>query len=73
MRDKKEKKMPKLKTRKAAKKRFRFTKTGRLKRSKSGRRHILTKKSRKRKRGLRKAGFVSKTQERTIKKLMPYG
>ena len=65
--------MPKLKTRKAAKKRFRFTGKGRIKRSKSGKRHILTKKSRKRKRGLRKAGLISKTQERAIKKLMPYG
>lgn len=65
--------MPKLKTRKAAKKRFRFTKKGRIKRSKSLRRHILTKKSGKRKMGLRKSILVSKTQEKTIKKLMPYG
>ena len=65
--------MPKLKTRKAVKKRFRFTKKGRIKRSKSFRSHILTKKSGKRKMGLRKATLVSKTQERTIKKLMPYG
>jgi len=65
--------MPKLKTRKAAKKRFRFTGKGRIKRSKSSKRHILTKKSGKRKMGLRKSDLVSKTQEKSIKKLMPYG
>jgi len=65
--------MPKLKTRKAAKKRFRLTGGGRIKRSKSGKRHILTKKSGKRKRNLRRGGLVSKTQERAIKKLLPYG
>lgn len=65
--------MPKLKTRKALRKRFKFTKKGKIKRSKSSKRHILTKKSGKRKRGLRKASLVSKTQARMIKRLMPYG
>ncbi len=65
--------MPKLKTRKAVKKRFKFTKTGKIKRSKSCKRHILTKKSSKRKKALRKAGLVSSSQRRTIKRLMPYG
>ena len=65
--------MPKIKTRKAVKKRFRMTKKGRIKRSKAFRSHIRTKKSKKRKRNLRKSALVSKTQERTIKKLLPYG
>jgi len=65
--------MPKLKTRKAVRKRFRFTKSGKIKRAKSLKRHILTKKSGKRKRALRKQGLVSKTSAKTIKKLMPYG
>ncbi|MBL7157673.1 MAG: 50S ribosomal protein L35 [Candidatus Omnitrophica bacterium] len=65
--------MPKIKTRKSVKKRFKFTKKGRIKRGRSFRSHILTKKSRKRKRALRKAGLVSKTEEKTIKRLMPYG
>ena len=65
--------MPKIKTKKAVKKRFKFTKTGKIKRTRASRRHILTKKSRKRKRGLRKQGFVSKGELRTIKRLMPYG
>ncbi len=65
--------MPKLKTRKAVKKRFRFTGKGRIKRSRPGKRHILTKKSGKRKMNLRKSGLVSKTQERTVKRMMPYG
>ena len=60
-------------TKKALKKRFKFTKKGRVKRSRAFRRHILTKKSKKRKRALRKSALVSKTQERMIKRLMPYG
>ena len=65
--------MPKIKTRKAVKKRFRITKSGKVKGSRAFRRHILTKKSKKRKRGLRKAIFVSSAQSKTIKKLLPYG
>lgn len=64
--------MPKMKTRKAAAKRFRITGTGKLKRSKAFKQHILTKKSAKRKRNLRKAGYVSITQEKVMKKLLPY-
>ena len=59
--------MPKLKTRKAAKKRFRFTGKGRIKRSKSGKRHILTKKSRKRKRGEWEQGKNEKEETRKRK------
>jgi len=65
--------MPKIKTKKSVKKRFKLTKKGRIKRGRAFRSHILTKKSRKRKRKLRKTSLVSKTQERTIRQLMPYG
>ena len=62
--------MPKMKTHKGAAKRFR--KTGKLKRAKAFKSHILTKKSAKRKRNLRKGTYVSTTQEKAMKKLLPY-
>lgn len=65
--------MPKLKTNKSAKKRFKLTKKGKLKRSKPGRRHILTSKSANRKRRLRKKVIVEGTIAKVIKKLLPYG
>lgn len=52
--------MPKMKTNSGAKKRFKLTGTGRIKRQKAGRSHILTSKSRKRKRQLRQDGLVHK-------------
>ena len=64
--------MPKMKTKSSVTKRFKITGTGKLKRSKAFKRHILTKKSAKTKRNLRKAGLVSETQEKIMKKLMPY-
>ncbi len=64
--------MPKMKTHRGAAKRFKKTGTGKLKRSKAFRRHILTKKSAKTKRNLRKTGYVSSTQEKIMKKLLPY-
>ena len=64
--------MPKLKTNKAAAKRFKATATGQLKRGKANRRHILGKKSTKRKRGLRKAGYVDATNLKPMKRLLPY-
>lgn len=64
--------MPKMKTKKAIAKRFRITGTGQLKRSKAFKQHILTKKSAKRKRNLRKIAYVSVTQLKTMKKLLPY-
>ncbi|AGX43712.1 50S ribosomal protein L35 [Clostridium saccharobutylicum] len=64
--------MPKMKSHRGAAKRFRKTGTGKLKRSKAFKSHILTKKSSKTKRNLRKAGYVSKTQEKVMKKLLPY-
>ncbi|WP_058486156.1 50S ribosomal protein L35 [Defluviitalea phaphyphila] len=64
--------MPKLKTHKGAAKRFKVTGTGKLKRSKAYKSHILTKKTAKRKRNLRQAGLVDNTNEKQIKKLLPY-
>lgn len=65
--------MPKLKTKKAAAKRFRITGTGQLKRHKCNTQHILGKKSRKRKRNLRHATLVDKTVLNSVKKkLLPY-
>ena len=64
--------MPKMKTHRGAAKRFRKTGSGKLKRSKAFKSPILTKKSSKRKRNLRKTAYVSVTQEKTIKKLLPY-
>ncbi|MGL5972309.1 MAG: 50S ribosomal protein L35 [Oscillospiraceae bacterium] len=62
--------MPKLKTHSGAKKRFKLTKTGKIKRARANRRHILTKKSTKRKRGLRKATYVDVTNVLAIKRLL---
>ncbi|OON97395.1 MAG: 50S ribosomal protein L35 [Epulopiscium sp. Nele67-Bin005] len=62
--------MAKLKTNKAAAKRFKVTGTGKLKRSKAYTSHILTKKSPKRKRQLRKAGLVDDSNLKQMKKLL---
>lgn len=64
--------MPKMKSNSGAKKRFKLTGTGRVKRNKAYRRHILTKKSSTQKRRLRKAGLVHATQEHQIKAMLPY-
>ncbi len=64
--------MPKMKTSRAAAKRFKVTGTGKLKRNKAYRRHILTKKSPKTKRNLRKAGLVDATNVKNMKKILPY-
>ncbi|MBU1084513.1 MAG: 50S ribosomal protein L35 [Candidatus Omnitrophota bacterium] len=64
--------MPKLKTNKGAQKRFKLTKSGKVKRHKQGARHILTKKSRSRKRSLRSSSLVEKTMEKKIRNLLPY-
>ena len=58
--------MPKLKTNKAASKRFKKTASGKLKYSKAGSGHLLGGKSRKRKRNLRSAGVLSSTETRRI-------
>jgi large subunit ribosomal protein L35 len=62
--------MPKMKTNKGAAKRLKKTGGGSLKRGKQNRRHILTKKSPKRKRQLRKDTLVSKADERRMKRLL---
>ncbi len=64
--------MPKLKTKRAAAKRFRVTGTGKLKRNKAYKSHILTKKTTKRKRNLRKAAMTDKTNVKNMKKILPY-
>ena len=64
--------MPKLKTKKAAAKRFKKTGTGELKRMKAFKSHILTKKTAKRKRNLRKATLTDGTNIKTMKKIMPH-
>ena len=64
--------MPKMKTTKAAAKRFKKTGTGLLKRNKAYKSHILTKKSQKRKRNLRKAAITDVTNVKAIKKILPY-
>lgn len=64
--------MPKLKTHSGAKKRFKLTKNGKVKRGHAYRSHILTKKSTKRKRGLRKGTYLTEANAPSIKKLIPY-
>ena len=64
--------MPKLKTHKGAQKRFKFTSSGKIKRMKANKSHILTKKSQKRKRNLRKATIVVKEESKRLKELLPY-
>ena len=64
--------MPKLKTHTGAKKRFKLTKNGKVKRSHAFTSHILTKKSTKRKRALRKGAYADKTNVAALKHLLPY-
>ena len=64
--------MPKIKTSRAAAKRFKKTVTGKLKRNKAYKSHILTKKTTKRKRNLRKATIVDATNFKNMKKILPY-
>ena len=63
--------MPKVKTNRAAAKRFKKTGGGAVKRASAFRRHILTSKTTKRKRQLRKGKYVAKTDMREIQMLMP--
>lgn len=62
----------KMKTKRAAAKRFKVTGTGKLVRNKANKSHILTKKTTKRKRNLRKATLVDDTNVKTMKKILPY-
>ena len=65
--------MPKMKTNKGAAKRFQRTGSGAFKRNQSHRRHILTKKSAKRKRRLRQDAEVKKTENKRLRQALPYG
>jgi large subunit ribosomal protein L35 len=62
--------MPKMKTNPGAKKRFKLTGTGKIKRKHAFKSHILTKKSKKRKRNLTYSGLVDKADENNIKRLL---
>ena len=64
--------MPKMKSHRGAAKRFKKTGTGKLKHQKQGKRHILTKMSRKRKRKLRAGGLVDKADDRHVRAQIPY-
>ena len=64
--------MPKMKSHSGGKKRVKLTGTGKLKRSKAYTSHILTKKTQKRKRKLRKAGTVSASDMKRVRKMLPY-
>jgi large subunit ribosomal protein L35 len=65
--------MPKLKTHKGAAKRFRLTATGKIKRGHSHARHILTKKTTKRKRQLDVDSLVSEGDQKRVEAMLPYG
>ena len=64
--------MPKIKTNRAAAKRFKVTGTGKLKRSKAYKRHILTKKTTKTKRNLRQPAITDQSNVKNMKKILPY-
>ncbi|MEW5894886.1 MAG: 50S ribosomal protein L35 [Candidatus Omnitrophota bacterium] len=65
--------MPKLKTNKSAAKRFKITKSGKIKKRSANRGHILGKMSRKRKRKLRHSSYLDKVEVKKIRRLLPYG
>ena len=62
--------MPKMKSRRNAKKHYRMTATGKIKRRKTLRRHILTHKTTKRKRHLRKSGLVHKSEAYKVRRFL---
>jgi len=64
--------MPKLKSNRSIRRRFRVTKTGKLKHARANRRHLLSHRTTKRKRQLRRAAVVSEAQARSIERLLPY-
>jgi len=64
--------MPKMKTHRGAAKRFKITASGKIKRFHAFRSHILTKKSAKRKRNLRKAAIMSASDAQRLIKMLPY-
>jgi large subunit ribosomal protein L35 len=64
--------MPKIKTHRGAAKRFNLTKSGKVKRNKAFKSHILTKKSTKRLRGLRQTGYIAECEAKKVRELIPY-
>ena len=64
--------MPKIKTQRGAAKRFNVTKSGKIKRAKAYKSHILTKKTTKRLRGLRQTGYIAECEQKKIRELIPY-
>lgn len=64
--------MPKMKTHRGAAKRFKITGTGKIKRKKAYKSHILTKKTTKRKRNLRKLTIIDKSDYKRVRELLPY-
>ena len=62
--------MPKLKSKRGAMKRFKLTGSGKIKRNKAYKSHILTKKTRKRKRDLRHSGLISDADSKRVKKMI---
>jgi large subunit ribosomal protein L35 len=65
--------MPKMKTHRGAAKRVKKTGTGKLKRMRAFKSHILTKKDRKRKRRLRSSTLISGADEKRLNRMLPYG
>lgn len=64
--------MPKMKTHRGAAKRYRKTASGKFKRAHAFKRHILNKKTSKRKRKLRKGAYIKSTEIKSVRKLLPY-
>lgn len=64
--------MPKIKTNRAAAKRFSLTGSGKVKRGKAFKRHILSSKAKKRKRNLRQTTTVAAVEQKNVRKLIPY-
>ncbi len=64
--------MPKIKTRRGAAKRFKMTGSGKIRRRHAYLRHILSSKTRKQKRNLRRSGLVAESDAKSIRKLVPY-
>ena len=64
--------MPKMKTRRALRKRFRITASGKVKRARGNRSHLLTRRSANRMRRLRRPALVDQSEEQRVKRLLPY-
>lgn len=64
--------MPKIKTRRGAAKRFKMTGSGKIRRRHAYLRHILSSKTRKQKRNLRRSALVAESDAKSIRKLVPY-